>query len=126
MLGVATILTARQDVGIAELEQAARALEPERLDLAWGYAVTGRTDEARRILAEEERRGAYVSPYPVAAVYAGLGEVDQAIRELEEAYRIREANLVWVNANAAFDPLRDDPRFHALLRSMKLVGAGSG
>src|SRR5439155_15148883 len=44
--------------------------------LGRAYALTGKTDEARKILAQLKELSArrYVSPYQVAMIYAGLGD----------------------------------------------------
>jgi hypothetical protein len=48
---------------------------------------------------------------PFAIVYAGLGNVDEAIEWLEEAYRDRNAFLLVVKNELIFDGLRGDVRF---------------
>lgn len=118
VLGKAYIQDEMLEEGIAELEQAGEAPGIPRMMLAWGYAAVGRTNEARQILDEASHQQAYISPYYSAAVHAALGETDQALALLEQAYEIREANLIWVNVEKAFDPLRSDPRFEDLLRRM--------
>jgi len=40
---------------------------------------------------------------------------------LERGYVIRDPGMAYLNRNFLFDPLRDDPRFQALLRKMKFV-----
>jgi Flp pilus assembly protein TadD len=88
--------------------------------LAQAYAAQGRDSEARNVLAElEELSGKqYVPAHMVAIVYAALGEKDEAFLWLEKDYQIRDAELVWINIEPGFDPLRDDPRFQELLRRM--------
>ena len=55
----------------------------------------------------------------MAWVHIGLGRVDEALDSLGTAYKDRDPLLVMVNSRAPyFDPLRDDPRFQALLRRM--------
>ena len=58
--------------------------------------------------------------HPIAAVYAGLGDYDQAFRWLDVAYKARDGSLILLKTDPTFDSLRDDPRFAALLRKMKL------
>jgi len=82
------------------------------------YGVMGRKDEARKILKELEQRSkeAYVSPYVLATVYAGLGEKDQALLLLEKAYQEKSWDLPWtLQADLRLDSLRSDPRFKELV-----------
>jgi tetratricopeptide (TPR) repeat protein len=96
--------------------------EPDAIALR-GYAcgVLGRRSEAEKALAElaalSKRR--YVSAFPIAWVYVGLGNKDRAFEWLEKAYGERACRLVYLNVERAFDPLRSDPRFVDLLRRMK-------
>ena len=54
------------------------------------------------------------------SIYAGLGENDRAIEWLERAYQAHVANLPYIKVHSRWNPLRDDPRFQDLLRSMNL------
>jgi TolB-like protein len=51
-----------------------------------------------------------------ARIHARLGEADNAIRCLEQAYEQRECLLVLLKANEWWDPLRSNPRFTDLVR----------
>ena len=55
-----------------------------------------------------------------ASYYAWLGEKDLAIEWLTKAVDERHQGVVWANVDPMWDPLRDDPRFHDLLRRMNL------
>jgi hypothetical protein len=81
--------------------------------LAHAYAVSGNQVEARRILdellAELDRK--YVSPYNIAMIYAGLGEVDEMFAWLEKALGRRDSNIVNLNIAPEFDAYRSGPRF---------------
>jgi hypothetical protein len=84
--------------------------------------MAGRRDEALVLLKDLE--GKYnkresLAQY-VAAVYAGLGDKDQAFAWLEKGYQDRSGALDFVVMEASFDPLRSDPRFADLLRRMGL------
>jgi len=61
-----------------------------------------------------------VSPTLFARHYARLGEKDQAFEWLEKAYQEHEGGLIFLKVDQWADPLRDDPRFHDLLRRMNL------
>jgi TolB-like protein/DNA-binding winged helix-turn-helix (wHTH) protein/Flp pilus assembly protein TadD len=87
--------------------------------LAHAYAITGRRAEAHKILhdLEHQSKSTYVSPYMIATIYASLGDIDQAFKLLETAYRERSMDLVWnLKTDPRVDGLRSDPRFQDLLR----------
>ena len=88
--------------------------------LAYNYAREGRKQEALKLLEElkETARHSYVSGVLFAQVYVGLGENDQALRWLEQAYEDRDTWTQWTNIWPALDPLRSEPRFQALLHRM--------
>jgi hypothetical protein len=62
----------------------------------------------------------YVSPYHLAAIYAGLGDKDQAFVWLEKAYAERSDWMVTLTTDYRFDELRSDPRFGSLVRRLGL------
>ena len=61
-----------------------------------------------------------VAAYAVAAVHAYRGEPALAMDWLERAYRQRDSYLEMIKVDPVLTSLRGDPRFHALLRLMKL------
>ena len=72
-----------------------------------------------KILNELQRQSkdAYVSPYMIAVIYAGLGQKDKAFELLEKAYKERSPDIAYfLNTDLWLDPLRPDPRFLDLLR----------
>src|SRR6185436_14129161 len=87
-------------------------------DLAWIYAMQGRTTDAHvyleKLLALQEE--SYVSPYSVAMVHIGLGDYDRAFEWLEKAYEERSAWLTWMKTGPGFNPVRNDPRFADLIK----------
>jgi tetratricopeptide (TPR) repeat protein len=109
---------------LAEL-QAARQLE-DNLEivaaLGYTYGRAGRRVEAQQVLDEFQQlsRTRYVSPMVAALVTIGMGEHEQALGLLEQAYTERAQMLSELKAEPAFDPLRTDPRFADLLRRVGL------
>jgi TolB-like protein/DNA-binding winged helix-turn-helix (wHTH) protein/Flp pilus assembly protein TadD len=92
--------------------------------LAHAYAVLGKRAKAEKILGELERRSktAYVSPYMIVTIYAGLGNKDKAFEFLEKAYQERSSDIAWqIKADLRIDNLRSDPRFQNLLRRVGLT-----
>ena len=83
------------------------------------YALAGRRDEARQIVAElEEQEVTPWNAFSLAVVYTALGEKDEAFRWL--AYERPHAWVPWVRVDHMWKPLWDDPRFRDLLRRMNL------
>jgi tetratricopeptide (TPR) repeat protein len=91
--------------------------------LGCALARAGRKAEARRILADMQRtaRKQYVPPHLFARLYADLGEKDRAFESLDSAVQARVADLIYLNLDATYDPLRSDPRFQKLLSRVNLV-----
>jgi TolB-like protein/tRNA A-37 threonylcarbamoyl transferase component Bud32 len=77
----------------------------------------GRTAEARAALEERLRRraGGYVDPGAIAPIYVGLGEIARAMEMLEHVVDERPWSATLLGIDPLWDPVRDDPRFRALL-----------
>jgi DNA-binding winged helix-turn-helix (wHTH) protein/TolB-like protein/Tfp pilus assembly protein PilF len=85
--------------------------------LGHAYAVSGKKAEAQRLLGElqELQSRRYVSPYTVAAIYAGLNDKDQTFKWLEKAFEERDIWLMNLKVDPVFSKLRSDRRFTDLL-----------
>ena len=85
------------------------------------YALAGQRAEARRLLEELSRQSAreYVPSTCFALIHAGLGENDQALGWLEKGAEQRELPLCTLKVHPAYDSLRGEPRFAALLRQLR-------
>ena len=66
---------------------------------------------------------AYNSPFGTAILYAQLGDKARALNALEQAYEQRSLAMTEINIEPAFDPIRGEPRFKALLQRVRLEGA---
>jgi len=90
--------------------------------LGYAQAASQQTAEARRTLDELTKRSqdTYVQPASIAAIYAGLGDKNQAFAWLEKAYADRSAWLVNLKVDPFFASLAGDPRFADLLRRVGL------
>lgn len=90
--------------------------------LGHAHAQLGHRELARcfldKLLDESEAR--YVSPSVLAQVYTALEEFEMALTALERGHKVRSADMIWIGVNPVFDPLRDEPRFQALLDSIGL------
>lgn len=92
-------------------------------ELGHVYAISGRKDEARRLLAEIAKRSKRVffwANYEIAVIYAGLGEKDEAITYLERAYDEHSVGAAWLRFDPRLDTLRAEPRFQNFVRRIGL------
>jgi len=90
--------------------------------LGHAYALVGRADAARKILADltSGRTQGVPQAYDVAIVYVGLGEQSNALEWLERAFATHSPNMAFLGADPRWDSIRSDPRFKDLLRRMNL------
>ena len=93
-------------------------------ELGYAHAQFGRRQDALRILDELTARRARgdhtTSAVHLAILCAGLGKTDEAFAWLTEAYEEHDNLLTILRVHPFFDPLRSDPRFAALLKSVGL------
>jgi tetratricopeptide (TPR) repeat protein len=92
-----------------------------KADMAYAAAVEGRRDAAMRALrdlTERFRHGGEEVAGNIAAIYAGLGDRDQAIEWLTVARDRRDQELSYLKVHPRWDILRGDPRFDAILKSL--------
>ena len=100
------------------------------IELSYAYAVSGdelrARNELKRTLAENPISDRQYSPFdspghlPLARAYAALGDYDEALMHLELANERREIAMYWVYIDPDLDPLRNEPRFKALMKKMNL------
>ncbi|MEO0615818.1 MAG: hypothetical protein AAFY69_06750, partial [Pseudomonadota bacterium] len=108
----------RSDEGIAMLQPLAEADDAQprtRLLFAMMLAREGQTDRARSILNDTLTSTDRIAESHLAMTYAALGDTDEAMRWLELAHEKGEFGLCYLPFEPAWDPLRDDPRFQALI-----------
>jgi serine/threonine-protein kinase len=91
--------------------------------LAHLEAAAGNEAEARRILAEltAARATRVVSAWGIAAVYASLGDVDDAYRWLDVAVAEKATGLILLRVHPRLDPIRGDARYWPLVRRVGLA-----
>ncbi|HEU4712298.1 MAG TPA: winged helix-turn-helix domain-containing protein [Pyrinomonadaceae bacterium] len=90
--------------------------------LGHAYAVSGKRADAQRVLADlQQLQGQrYVSPYTIAAIYAGLGDKDQAFKWLEIAVEGRDIWLMNLKVDPVFAKLRNERKFTDILARIRL------
>ncbi len=84
--------------------------------LSSALAMSGNKEAARQILDDLHSLAArrYVSPFELASVHFALGESEEGFKWLEKAFQDRCFELISLQVDPRFDPLKRDPRFHAL------------
>lgn len=108
---------------IAEFEKVQKALPNWPVAIAatgWVYGRSGKTVDARRVLAELNRLSEhrYVSSYAIALVQCGLGERDETLRFLDLGLKERTNWMVWTALDPRWQPVRSDTRFKELLHKI--------
>ncbi len=123
--GWAYIRTGRQAEGLAALKRADEVSGGTQFrgQLGQAYALTGHQDEARAILEGllALARTKYVPPYHLAYIYTGLGDDENAITCLEQAYVEQAGGIYGVKGSFLFESLRSHPRFVTLMKKMNLA-----
>lgn len=108
----------------AELQKAAQ-LD----DLPWytgwvgyTYAASGNRVKAEQILHDfdELAKRRYVTPNARVPLYLGLGDKEKTLDGLEKCYQDQDGACWWLKVDQIYDPIRNEPRFQALLRNVGL------
>ncbi len=91
--------------------------------LGYVYAISGKQNEARKLLDElkEISKKEYITPPAIAVLYTGLGERDPAFEWLERGLRERSPDMLGIKTNPLFNSLHSDPRFADLVRRVGLT-----
>jgi hypothetical protein len=93
----------------------ASALEQGFRSTGWKGALTKGIE-----IRQAQRKSRYSSAYRIAALYADLGNKDQAFRWLSIAYQERDCWMQSLKTDFLLDPLRSDPRFAELVQKVGL------
>jgi hypothetical protein len=86
------------------------------------YVRMGNEVEARKVLDDMLARSkeTHVTPYQLANLSFALGEYDRGFKFLDRAYEDRDYWLCWLGIGPAYDTVRTDPRYTAMLKKMGL------
>jgi len=89
---------------------------------AYVHGRAGHKTEALRFLRklEAERSKRYLDPSKLIVAYLGVGDNEQALKWCEQGLSERSTAMIWFRVDPAYDPLRSDPRFQALLAKIGL------
>jgi hypothetical protein len=65
----------------------------------------------------------YVSPVDLAELYAQLGNREETLALLEEAFRQHAPGLLWIQGDPAYDFLHGEPRYRSLIQRIGIPTA---
>ena len=105
--------------------------DPEAETDALGRAYRSRGQEAfnherRKILKSKlhdvltKKSSEPARALTIASLCASIGNADLAFQYLDKAYAERSPTLTWIKSGIQWEPLHEDPRFHAFVRRMGL------
>jgi TolB-like protein/DNA-binding winged helix-turn-helix (wHTH) protein/Tfp pilus assembly protein PilF len=105
------------DQGKDSLETPFKSAERARI-----YAQCGRQAEALKILEDVQKQALtqFLDPAIPGGIFIGLGRKNDALTQLEKSVLVHSTALTSLKVLPIYDPLRSDPRFDALLRTVHL------
>jgi len=122
ILGQCSLLEGNSQDALDHFEKALKVSGVASVNSYIARALTalGREDEARILLEQAGSGEDYVRSEFMAAAYGSLREFDLAFDALETAVSDRSAGLIYLHVDPAYDPLREDPRYHDLVKRIGL------
>ncbi len=81
-------------------------------------ARTGDVAGAKLTMARLRQKDGESYSYQYGEIYAQLGDRDRAFVELDNALKVKDAGLIYLKSDAFLDPIRDDPRYAALITKL--------
>jgi TolB-like protein/tetratricopeptide (TPR) repeat protein len=110
---------------LGDLERAHASCETKRDNwlsqqcLAVIYDKLGRHADAEAELAKLKAAQGDAAAYQYATIYAQRGDRAKALEWLDTAWRLRDSGLEYLKTDPLMDPLRQEPRFQAVMRELK-------
>ncbi len=91
-------------------------------EMEQAYREGGYPAAMRRLnqMYEEEAREDRMASATLAINYSKLGDKEKALYWLERAYESHTRDLIYLNVMPEYDPIRNDPRFQAVVRKIGL------
>jgi adenylate cyclase len=93
--------------------------------LGYAYAMNGNNTEAERILnlLLKKRKTQHIPAFMIAILYMGLDDKKSTLDWLEVDWEEGSQGLMFwgMKSDIRFDPIKDEPRFQALLDKVKFV-----
>jgi tetratricopeptide (TPR) repeat protein len=121
-LGLSYLGLKKYDEAVAESQEAVKLSHNDlnrAVGLARAYALGGKKAEAQKILAEARQKQTWVAPSLLAQIDIALGNREQGLARLEDAYSARDVYLARLKVDPAFDAVRLESRFRSLIERLK-------
>jgi tetratricopeptide (TPR) repeat protein len=83
------------------------------------YDKLGRHADAEAVLSKMKTEDGDTSAYQYTTIYAQWGNLPKALEWLETALRLRDPGLESLKTDPLMDPVRNEPRFQAVMRELK-------
>ncbi len=113
------------DYLLGDLESARSScdIKPDHWSSVWCLSLTyeklGRHADAQAELKKFQAVFGDAAAYQCATIYAQWGNTAKALESLDRALRLPDAGVVYSKTDPLMDPLRQDPRFQAIVRGLK-------
>jgi TolB-like protein/DNA-binding winged helix-turn-helix (wHTH) protein len=69
---------------------------------------------------EAQAKSHYISPVHLAELHANLGQREETLALLEEGFRQRSPQILWIQTEKAYDFLHGDPSYRSLVKKIGL------
>jgi TolB-like protein/class 3 adenylate cyclase len=124
-IGQSFVFEGRYGEGIAEIQKAVESAPDYHFllgYLAWANGMAGRDEEAEDAVSrlKEAAETGDISPMAFAWAYTGMGDIDNAVAALEQAYEARDFAIIFIRVPEFYEVLSGDRRYRALLERMGL------
>lgn len=93
-----------------------------RAALERGWTERGYSEALRNVadLMVARSDTTFVRPWSIGTLYTRAGVVDTALDYLEQAFEGQDTNIPYLTIDPIFDPLRNEPRFQALIERLNI------
>jgi tetratricopeptide (TPR) repeat protein len=93
--------------------------------LAYTFAVSGRKNEALKILKDLETRSTtqHIPPLRFAVINLGLGRKEQVFQWIERAKEELDLYLIYIRISPFYDSMREDPKFQDFIQRLGLASS---
>ncbi|GAA4854768.1 winged helix-turn-helix domain-containing tetratricopeptide repeat protein [Luteimonas vadosa] len=113
------------EAAVADLRRAAdrsRRASQVLAVLAMAEVAAGNRPGAEELLRELRRResAGYLPPTSLAAAHLALGDTAAALDALERGKAVHDVRIGFIKVDARWNPLRNEPRFRALMQALGL------